>query len=105
MRRTLGLITAMLIAAPLAARAQGGFGLRGGYSYGNVSNNGVLPGDARQRTGFALGVGVSTGSPIGIGMEALYAQRGVTSTTAADPRQLNYLARPVYLRCPIPSPA
>ena len=98
----------LLLGAPLAAQSPaggGGFGIRGGLSYGNVSNNGVLPGDARQRTGFALGAGFLTAEPLGIGIEALYVQRGVTSSTVGDSRTLDYIDVPAYLRLGIPTSA
>jgi hypothetical protein len=93
-----------LCAAPAAARAQAGFGIKAGSSFGDVSNSGVLPGNVSSRSGFALGVGVTMGSPFGLGVEALYAQRGVTSSVAGDSRRLNYIDVPVYLRVSLPTP-
>src|SRR5690242_4243615 len=46
-----------------------GFELKGGVSWGNVSNRGVLPGQLEGRNGFALGVGMFGGSPVGFGIE------------------------------------
>jgi hypothetical protein len=87
-----------MIAAPMAG-AQGAFELKGGFSYGRVSNQGILPGDVGSRTGFAVGVAARTGGPlVAIGAEGLYAQRGV------DSRELDYVDVPVYVRASLPVP-
>lgn len=100
------MVAAVLAFAPLMLGAQdGGFGLKGGLSYGNVSNGGALPGSVTQRSGFAVGVSAVSGGPIGFGIEALYAQRGVTSSIAADRWHLDYLDIPVYLRLAMPNSA
>ncbi|HYV95921.1 MAG TPA: porin family protein [Gemmatimonadaceae bacterium] len=88
-------------AAPSNAGAQG-FGLKGGLSYGNVSNSGALPGSVKQRTGYAVGISLSSSGIIGFGIEGLYAQRGVTSETTGFSRDLNYIDVPVYLRLALP---
>jgi hypothetical protein len=94
---------AVLGFAPMVLSAQqGGFGLKGGFSYGNVSNGGALPGSVTQRSGFAFGVSAVSGGMIGFGIEALYAQRGVSSNVAADTRHLDYLDIPVYVRLAAP---
>jgi len=94
---------AALCALPTFASAQGGgLGLKGGLSYGNVSNSGALPGSVTQRSGFALGVSAVSGGALGLGIEMLYAQRGVTSAAAADSRRLDYLDIPVYVRVALP---
>jgi len=88
---------AALCAVPTFALAQGGgFGIKGGLSYGNVSNSGALPWSVTQRSGIALGVSAITGGVVSFGIEALYAQRGVTS------RRLDYLDIPLYLRVALP---
>ena len=98
MRKTLavcaGLTAAFLIAIPAIARAQGGGGLtlKGGLSYGNVSNGGVFPGPNKERTGAALGLGIQSGGGLGFGIEGLYAQRGITA------RKLDYIDVPAYLK-------
>jgi hypothetical protein len=98
-------VTALLLCtAPAALRAQAGIGIKGGLSYGNVSNSGALPGNVSQRSGFAIGLGATIGSPVGLGIEALYAQRGVISTIAGDSRKLSYLDVPLYLRVSLPTP-
>jgi hypothetical protein len=93
---------AALMFAPATARAQ--LDIKGGLSFSNVSNNGLLPGTSGQRTGFAAGVGLSTGGLIGFGAEALYDQQGVTSTALNNDHRLSYIDIPVYLRVSLPSP-
>ena len=104
MKRSFGLLTVVLLGlAPALLRAQ--VGIKGGISYGNVSNRGVLPGNLSGRTGFAIGVALgSNRSLLGIGFEGLYAQRGVTGAADGDSRKLDYVDVPVYLRVMIPTP-
>jgi hypothetical protein len=98
------LVAAALGFAPLVAQGQdGGFGVKGGLSYGNVSNGGALPGSVTQRSGFAVGVSAVSGGMLGVGIEALYAQRGVTSSIAVDRWHLDYLDIPVYVRVSMPN--
>lgn len=96
--------TALALLGAPAAHAQGGIGIKGGLAYSDVSNSGVLPGDLHSRTGFAIGLGVESASPVGLGLEALYAQRGVTGGTLNESRELNYIDVPLYLRLAVPSP-
>ena len=105
MKRSIGFIVAVTCALAPPAVAQG-FGIKGGFSYGNVSNRGLLPGSLRERTGFAIGAGIgTTGALLSLGVEGLYAQRGVTSDTPADARKLDYIDLPIYLRATVPTPA
>ena len=105
MKRTFACVTILGLAlSPQLARAQGGFGIKGGFSYGNVSNRGVLPGALTNRTGFAVGVGLSGTGLLGFGVEGLYAQRGVVSSTNGDSWKLDYVDLPVYLRVGVPTP-
>jgi len=105
MTRTLACLIAAALAGAGSAPAQTGLGLKGGFSYGNVSNRGVLPGNLKERTGFALGLGAGTGrNMLGFGIEALYAQRGVTGATGPDERKLDYADVPVFVRVLFPSP-
>ncbi|HEY6223766.1 MAG TPA: porin family protein [Gemmatimonadales bacterium] len=105
MKRTFACVTILGLAlSPQLARAQGGFGIKGGFSYGNVSNRGVLPGALTNRTGFAVGVGLSGTGLMGFGVEGLYAQRGVVSSTNGDSWKLDYVDLPVYLRVGVPTP-
>ena len=91
--------------APGIARAQSGFAIKGGASFGDVSNRGVLPGNLDTRTGFAVGLALgNSGGLLGFGIEGLYAQRGVQSATAGDSWRLDYIDVPAYLRVMIPTP-
>jgi len=102
-----GAATAVVLCLAVArpARAQGGgIGLKAGLSYGSVSNVGLLPGDLHSRSGFAAGLGLESGGPVGFGIEGLYAQRGVTGGAPGDARELNYVDVPVYLRIAAPVP-
>lgn len=105
MKRTLICIVALALSVAAVASAQGGIVLKGGLSYGNVSNGGVLPGNLDTRTGFAVGLGLGSGHDVlGFGVEGLYAQRGVTSSsTPAAERRLDYIDVPVFLRAMLPS--
>ncbi len=94
---------ATVVIAP-AAGAQSGLGIKGGLTYSDVSNSGLLPGDLHSRSGFAVGLGYESGAPLGIGLEALYAQRGVTGGSIGESRALDYLDVPLYLRVGVPSP-
>ncbi|HEU4988631.1 MAG TPA: porin family protein [Gemmatimonadaceae bacterium] len=104
-----GLVSMAVAAALVAglatgARAQSGLGIKGGLAYSDVSNAGVLPGDLHSRTGYAVGLGYQGGGPLGIGLEALYAEEGVTGGSTGQSRELNYVNVPLYLRLGIPAP-
>jgi hypothetical protein len=107
MKRSTGLLVAAIglaLASPLAAQdGYGGLVLKGGLSYGDVSNSGVLPGDAGSRSGVAIGLGFLTGGPLGFGFEGLYAQRGVTGGPG-NARELDYIDVPAYLRLGLTNP-
>jgi hypothetical protein len=96
---------ACLLGAASAASAQG-LTVKGGLSYGNVSNRGLLPGRLDTRTGFAVGLALGpSGSLFGFGIEGLYAQRGLESDSAGSAsRKLDYVDVPVYLHVQIPAP-
>lgn len=105
MKRTLAITAAAILlgAVPSVAHAQ--IGLKGGFSYGNVSNRGLLPGALHERSGFAVGLSlVSARSLLGFGIEGLYAQRGVVSNTAGQSHKLDYIDVPAYLRVSLPTP-
>ena len=91
---------------PLAAQnAQ--VGIKGGLSFGNISNKGLLPGNLKTRTGFAAGLYLGYGSSVvGVGAEGLYAQRGLNSdeSLATSETRLDYIDIPVYLKVNIPTP-
>src|SRR5512140_60482 len=103
MKRLVVVVAALWLAPALVSAQGGGFGIKGGLSYGNVSNSGALPGSVTQRSGFAIGVSAVSGGMIGFGIEALYAQRGIVSSVAGDSRHLDYLDIPVYLRLALPT--
>jgi hypothetical protein len=105
MNRTLACLIVTALGASTMASAQGGIALKGGFSYGNVTNRGVLPGNLQERTGFAAGLSFGTGrNMLGFGFEALYAQRGVAGSGTTDDRKLDYVDVPVFLRALFPSP-
>ncbi|HUX34288.1 MAG TPA: porin family protein [Gemmatimonadaceae bacterium] len=105
MKRAVAVIGFLLLAGTGAvAQAQGGgLAIKGGLSYGNVSNGGTLPGSVTQRSGFAIGLSANTGGMLGLGIEGMYAQRGFDNSTAADARHLDYIDVPVYVRVAIPT--
>jgi len=106
MKRTLACVIAFALGATAVATAQSGIAVKGGFSYGNVSNRGILPGNLDARTGFALGLSFGAGrNMLGIGFEGLYAQRGVSSSSSPpDERRLDYIDVPVFVRALFPSP-
>lgn len=101
------LLALLTLAAPALASAQGEAGIKGGVSFGNISNKGLLPGDLDTRTGFAGGLylGYRVGF-IGVGVEGLYARRGAESDqTLADAQtRLDYIDVPIYLKAALPTP-
>jgi hypothetical protein len=105
MKRTLIIAAIASLCALPAANAQGGLGILGGWGYGSVPNtNASGPGTLHSNNGFALGLSAQTGGAVGFGVDGLYAQRGFSSTTFGDGRQLSYIDVPVYLRLAIPNP-
>jgi len=105
-RRTWLVAAVLVIAAGSPVAAQGAFGIKGGLSFGNISNKGVLPGSLKTRTGIAGGVYFGAGASIvGFGLEALYAQRGLHSdeSIAVAETRLDYIDIPAYLKINIPT--
>ena len=102
MKHALVILTLLFLGtAPTVAHAQ--FGIKGGVSFGNVSNAGLLPGELDQRTGFAVGIALTPKAGLlGLGVEALYAQRGVESSTPGASHELNYADVPAYLQVSLP---
>lgn len=107
---TIGLSAILLAALPAGLEAQsawgGGIGIKGGLAFGNISNKGVLPGNLKTRTGIAGGLYFGYTAPvIGVGLEALYAQRGLGSdeSLSASETRLDYLDVPAYLKINIPT--
>lgn len=102
MVRKFALAALALLSAPIALHAQ--VGIKGGISWANVSNSGVLPGSLDSRTGFAAGLSLNTKPDVvGIGVEGMYAQRGIIGQDQADTRRLDYIDIPAYLRLMIPA--
>ena len=89
-----------------ALLAQPEIGIKGGASFGNISNKGLLPGSLKNRTGLAGGLYLGSGGAIGIGFEGLYAQRGAESDelTATAETRLDYFDVPGYVKIKIPTP-
>ena len=90
------LVLALAAAAPATAQVE--FGVKGGASFGNISNKGVLPGNLKTRTGWAAGVALSLRARVlGIGGEALFARRGLKSDGTGS-LKLDYVDIPVYAK-------
>ncbi|HEV8598753.1 MAG TPA: outer membrane beta-barrel protein [Gemmatimonadales bacterium] len=86
--------------------AQPEIGIKGGASFGNISNKGILPGNLKTRTGLAGGLYLGSGGVIGIGVEGLYAQRGAESDEpiATSETRLDFIDVPGYVKVRIPTP-
>ena len=99
------LLPLLVLALLVSLLAQGEAGIKGGVSFGDISNKGLLPGNLDKRTGFAAGVyiGYRTGI-LGFDIEGLYAQRGAESDSAnaVAPSKLDYIDVPVYAKLLIP---
>ncbi len=99
----LGLIA---LALPSILFAQGEFGVKGGVSFGNISNKGLLPGGLKTRTGFTGGLYFGyRAAVLGIDVEGLYAQRGARSdqSFATAETKLDFIDVPVYVKATVPT--
>ena len=98
-----GLILALAAGAgPVAAQVE--FGVKGGVSFGNISNKGLLPGNLKTRTGWAAGASLGLRArTVGVGAEALFARRGLKSDGTGD-LKLDYVDVPVYLKVQVVAP-
>lgn len=98
------LLLMALTAFAAAAHAEAQVALKGGVSHGRISNQGLLPGDLGGRTGFAVGLALATPpAAFGVGVEALYAQRGARSANNPSSRELDYIDIPIYVRVMAPA--
>jgi hypothetical protein len=96
------LVLTLAAAAPASAQVE--FGLKGGASFGNISNKGLLPGNLKTRTGWAAGASLGfRAGLLGVGGEALFAKRGLKSDGTGD-LKLDYVDIPVYLKIQAPTP-
>ena len=103
-RSALFVAAALLCTTASVASAQ--LGITAGYSYGSAPNSGgVFPGDLSAHSGIALGVRAVSSSPIGFGIEGIYAERGFTSSTAGASRRFTYIDVPVYLNLQAKNPS
>ncbi|HEY6809060.1 MAG TPA: porin family protein [Gemmatimonadales bacterium] len=107
MRRFIATFAALIVCTAPGALAQSGLAIKGGLSFGDVTNRGALPGNLSTRTGFAAGIALPLlgGDPLSLNVEGLYAQRGVGSSSDTSSRRLDYIDVPAYLRFTLPLPA
>jgi hypothetical protein len=95
---------AALCALPLGASGQG-LGLLGGFSYGSTPPaTSSVTGALKAASGYAVGLSLESSGVLGFGLNALYAQRGFTSSTAGSSQKLTYIDVPAYLRLAISNP-
>ncbi len=107
MKKSLGVLTVLALAAPVAAYAQSGVGIKGGLTYSSVSQSGAAPNvNLSGYTGWTAGLSFGTASdstPIGLRVEGLYAHRGVNGTSnTSDIR--DFIDVPAFLELKLPIP-
>ena len=56
MKRITGIFAAAVLLAVAPPAFAQGFGIKGGLTWNDVSNSGVLPGELQRHTGFAIGL-------------------------------------------------
>ncbi|MFN0179649.1 MAG: porin family protein [Gemmatimonadales bacterium] len=101
------ILAALFLPAATPLAAQGELGVKLGLTFGDISNKGLLPGNLDTRNGVAGGLSLGLRSGVvGMGVDALYAQRGLRSSQslANSQTRLDYLDLPVYLKVTIPTP-
>jgi hypothetical protein len=104
MKRSMAILAALPLCMFAAKANAQGIGIKGGVVWNNVRDNGALPGSLESRTGWTGGLTLSTErAPIGVGIEAMYARRGVNAPSGTDSRSLDYIDVPAYLRVMIPT--
>ena len=102
-RRTM-LTTAALMACA-ALPTEGQLALKGGVIHGNVTATGAVPDDLGDRTGFTVGLSLASASGLmGLGVDALYAQRGAEGGGATTAWKIDYVDVPAYLTVMVPTP-
>lgn len=106
LKRSLIAAVALALGIQGTVWSQPAIGIKAGASFGNISNQGLLPGNLDTRTGLAGGLYLGFGGVVGFGIEGLYAQRGAESdqSIATAETRLDYLDVPVYLKVKLPTP-
>jgi hypothetical protein len=103
-RSIIAIALASVCAVPVAANAQG-FGVLAGYSYGSApASNNISVGTLKANDGFAIGIGGESSGIFRLGFNALYSQRGYTSSTPGYSQKLGYIDVPIYVKFNIPTP-
>jgi hypothetical protein len=105
--RTLIISAGVALAFHGTLAAQAEYGLKAGASFGNIKNQGVFPGDLKTRIGAAGGLFLGyRAKVIGVGIEAMYAQRGARSDQSINDQwtHLDYVDIPAYLKVTLPTP-
>jgi hypothetical protein len=95
---------ALAVHGTLAAQTE--YGVKAGASFGNIKNKGVFPGALKTRIGAAGGVFLGyRASVIGVGIEAMYAQRGLRSDQSINDQwtHLDYVDIPGYVKVSFPT--
>lgn len=102
MSRSVIALAALLLAAPLAGAHAQTFGFKAGVSFGNVSDDELLPGDITGRFGITLLLSAFTPGRYAVGADLLYSQRGVAGQPEPESREIDYLDLPVLFRASVP---
>ena len=104
MSRAVCALTALLLAAgPAPGVDAQGFGLMTGLTFGDVSDDDLLPGDIAGRNGLTLLVSAFTPGQYAVGFDLLYSQRGVVGVPEPESREIDYLDLPVLFRVSAPA--
>lgn len=94
------LSVAVVLFGPGMLAAQG-LGIKAGYSFGTAPEDIA---SLKSHSGVALGVGLQSGGIIGWGVDALYAERGFTSSASGGSQKYKYVDVPFYLRAAVSNP-
>jgi opacity protein-like surface antigen len=98
-------VLAVTLSATHVAAARAQLRLKGGVSFSDVTNTGALPGTPKQRSGFTVGLGLEPRGMVGLGVEGLWARRGLDNSNTIYARETDYLDIPTYLRVQLPIPS